>query len=300
MILKGKIIKGIGGFYYVHTSEGEFECRARGIFRNRNEKPLVGDWAEIETVPDSEKERTGNVVRILPRKNRMIRPEVSNVDQAVIVFSLKNPDPNFSLLDRFLINMDRAGIPCRIVFNKNDLEETPAERAEAARMKEVYEQAGYPVLSVNTREESFQRELLGIFQGKTSVLSGPSGVGKSSMINFICPGAEMETGGLSRIRRGRNTTRHTELFCLDDESFVLDTPGFASLELFDVEPEKLMYFYREFEAFRSSCRYNTCIHIGEPLNDCAVKRAVKEGKIARERYDSYRQLYQELKDSRRF
>ncbi|WP_036610560.1 ribosome small subunit-dependent GTPase A [Oribacterium sp. P6A1] len=326
MPLKGKIYKGIGGFYYVHTPEGDYECRAKGIFRNRNEKPLVGDDAEIEPVQDSEKEREGSVIRILPRKNQLIRPEVANIDQAVVVFALKHPDPNLSLLDRFLINMEQKDIPVVIFFNKVDLidskepEEEPEEddipsykRKKKDRSQfipeihsdhpelipEIYRAAGYKVLEISTRSGDCYKQIMEILQGKTTVLSGPSGVGKSSITNLIHPEANMEIGELSRkIERGKNTTRHTEFFYIDDDTYVLDTPGFTSLYINDIEPDRLMYYFPEFEDYRHDCRFKTCIHIGE--NDCAVKRAVQEGRISKERYESYVLLYDELKSQRRY
>ncbi len=301
MSLTGKIFKGIGGFYYVHTPEGDYECRAKGIFRNRNEKPLVGDMAELEPVEDSEKERCGNVIRILPRKNRLIRPEVSNVDQAVVIFALKNPDPSLNVLDRFLINMEQKEIPTVIFFNKSDLLKDAEGEEYILHIRQIYEKAGYEVHVLNTKEEKYREEILQVLRGKTSVLSGPSGVGKSSITNWIHPDAKMETGELSKkIERGKNTTRHTEFFYLDDETYVLDTPGFTSLYVMEVSSERLMYYFPEFEQYRKDCRYNTCVHIGEGKSVCAVKRAVVEGKISRERYDSYRQIYLELKDAERY
>lgn len=302
MGLEGKIFKGIGGFYYVHTPEGDYECRARGLFRNRKEKPLVGDLVELEPVVDSEKEKTGNVVRILPRKNQLIRPEVSNVDQAVVIFALKNPDPSLPLLDRFLINMEEKQIPTVIFFNKSDLLEDSEEgKAFIDHVREIYTSAGYEVHILNTRSEQYLPEVMAVLRGKTTVLSGPSGVGKSTLTNLIHPAAEMETGELSKkIERGKNTTRHSEFFYIDDDTYVLDTPGFTSLYVMDILPERLMYFFPEFEAYRSKCRYNTCVHIGEPVRDCAVKAAVKAGAIPRERYDSYRKLFEELRGQQRF
>ncbi len=327
MSLKGKIYKGIGGFYYVHTGEGDYECRAKGIFRNRNEKPLVGDDAEIEPVQDSEKEREGSVIRILPRKNQLIRPEVANIDQAVVVFALKHPDPNLSLLDRFLIHMEQRDIPVVIFFNKVDLidvpeSDFPEESQETSVPKwkkkkdkalsipeihaehpelipEIYRNAGYKVLEISTKSGDCYERIIEVLRGKTTVLSGPSGVGKSSITNLIHPDANMETGELSRkIERGKNTTRHTEFFYIDNDTYVLDTPGFTSLYVNDIDPERLMYYFPEFESHRQNCRFKTCIHIGE--KDCAVKDAVQKGEISRERYDSYVLLYNELKSQRRY
>ena len=325
MALKGKIYKGIGGFYYVHTPEGDYECRAKGIFRNRKEKPLVGDDAEIAPVPDSEKAHEGSVIRILPRKNQLLRPEVANVDQAVVIFALRHPDPNLNLLDRFLISMEQKEIPVVIFFNKTDLlegavpveddagEEGLAEKkkgdktrsipevhaAHPERIPEMYRRAGYTVLEISTRNTDSLPRIMEVLKGKTTVLSGPSGVGKSSLTNLIHPAAQMETGELSRkIERGKNTTRHSEFFYIDDDTYVLDTPGFTSLYVLGVEPERLMYYFPEFEPYRTGCRFHTCVHIGE--KDCAVKQAVSEGLISGERYESYRLLYQELKEQRRY
>lgn len=293
--MTGKIFKGVGGFYYVHTEAGEYECRAKGIFRARGEKPLVGDMVEIQEVVDSEKPFSGNVLRIFPRKNAMVRPLVSNVDQAVLVFSLLDPAPSFSLLDRFLVNMQEQQIPAVLLLNKIDLADRLPEGEEAVRrIAAIYKEAGTGFCAVHLQGEEHRETIRNIFSGKTSVICGPSGVGKSSLVNFLRPEASMETGELSRkIRRGKNTTRHTELVFLEEGSYVLDTPGFSSLYMLDVEADRLMYYYPEFEAVRRDCRFHTCLHLEEP--DCAVKAAVRAGRIPKERYRTYRQLYEELR-----
>ena len=302
MQYQGKIYKGIGGFYYVHTEEGDFECRGSGIFRKHGEKPLVGDNVILEETKAPEKERVGALVKILPRKNRLLRPEVANVDQAVLIFALTRPEPSLPLLDRFLINMEAEGIPTRILFNKQDLlAGTEEGRERMTELRRIYEDAGYAVLLMDTRSERYREELLSRLRGKTSVLSGPSGVGKSTLTNFLYPHASMETGELSeKIQRGKNTTRHSELFCLEGETYLLDTPGFTSLYVNEVEPERLAYYFPEFERVRKNCRYHTCMHYGEATADCAVKQAVLAGEIPRVRYQSYRRLYLELKEARRF
>lgn len=321
MSLNGKIFKGIGGFYYLHTAEGDFACKAKGVFRNKGVKPLVGDDAVLEVL-DAET-REGSITEILPRRNRLIRPEVANVDQAVVVFALTNPAPNLNLLDRFLISMEQQDIPVVILFNKRDLAcalsekeakaQTCAAEAEAcaqmdgcaglserfARIPEIYRAAGYEVHVLSAREEHCREKLMEVLRGKTSVLAGPSGVGKSTITNLLHPQAEMETGELSKkIARGKHTTRHSEFFCLEDETYVLDTPGFTSLYVTGIESERLMYYYREFEQYRTNCRFNTCVHVGE--RDCGVKQALSEGVLAKERYESYLQIYEELKSSRRY
>lgn len=290
MKLKGKIVKGIAGFYYVNTPDGVYACKAKGAFRSSGIKPLVGDDAVLE-VTDEEKAE-GNITELLPRRNRLIRPEVANVDQAVVVFALKHPEPNLNLLDRFLISMEQREIPAVILFNKSDL-------AQDAPYPEIYRNAGYEVHVLSARSQTCRQEVMDILRGKTSVLAGPSGVGKSTLTNLLHPQAEMETGELSKkIARGKHTTRHSEFFCLEDNTYLLDTPGFTSLFVTDVAPERLMYYYKEFEPFRASCRFNTCVHIGE--RDCGVKQALADGKLAKERYESYVQIYEELKNARRY
>lgn len=292
--MEGKIIKGIAGFYYVHDGHSEiYECKAKGIFRNRNIKPLVGDDVEF-TVLD-EKEKTGNIDAILSRKNRLIRPAVSNVDQAVVVFAVTEPMPNLNLLDRFLVMMERQEIPVIICFNKIDL----SGEAEIERLKAIYGPPGYPLHFISTYEASGLEELHRLIAGKTTVLAGPSGVGKSSITNYLQPEARMETGVVSeKIKRGKHTTRHSELFFVEEGTYMMDTPGFSSMYIEDLEPNELKDYFPEFSAYEDECRFLGCIHVGEKV--CGVKTAVAEGKIDRSRYDNYLLLYQELKDKRRY
>ena len=292
--MQGKIIKGIGGFYYVHDGIGKvYECRAKGIFRNRGIKPLVGDDVEI-SVLDEEK-ATGNLDEILPRKNRLIRPAVSNVDQAVVVFAITDPMPNLNLLDRFLVMMERQEVPVSICFNKIDL----VDAAEQEKLRAIYEPAGYPVHFISTYEKSGLEEFHRLIIGKTTVLAGPSGVGKSSITNFIQPEAQMETGGISeKIRRGKHTTRHSELFFVEESTYMMDTPGFSSMYMPGFEKEDLKDCYPEFVALEEQCRFTGCSHIHEP--DCAVKEALSEGKISTERYENYCTLYEEIKDTKKY
>ena len=292
--MQGKIIKGIAGFYYVYAEDGNtYECRAKGIFRKDKFKPLVGDNVDI-TVLD-EKEQTGNITDILERKNELIRPAVANIDQAMIVFAVTDPEPNLNLLDRFLVTMEMQGVPAVICFNKMDLGTGERER----ELRQIYEAAGYSVYftSANDKESvSMVRELL---KGKTTALAGPSGVGKSSLTNQIQPEAAMETGAISeKIRRGRHTTRHSELFFVEPETFVMDTPGFSSIYVESLKPEELSGYFPEFEDFVPDCRFLGCVHVGE--RECGVKEAVKEGKLAASRYENYRLIYEELKNKRRY
>lgn len=292
--MRGKIIKGIGGFYYVHAEDGVvYECKARGIFRRENIKPLVGDLVETEVLDRTE--RTGNILEILPRKSRLIRPAVANIDQALVVFAIVKPEPNFNLLDRFLIMMEQQDLPCIVCFNKSDI----ASDRERQELQRAYETCGYRVLFISVREKEGLEEVRTLLQGRTTALAGPSGVGKSSLINYLYPQAAMETGAISKkIDRGKHTTRHSELFVLDKESYIMDTPGFSSLMLFDMEKEDLKDFYPEFREYGEECRFRGCVHISEP--GCGVKEAVSAGKISDVRYHNYTVLYEELKDRKRY
>ncbi|WP_024866892.1 ribosome small subunit-dependent GTPase A [Butyrivibrio sp. FCS014] len=294
--MHGRILKGIAGFYYVEAkNERVYECKAKGIFRKAGIKPMVGDDVEIEII--DEEKGLGNLTDILPRKNSLIRPPVANVDQAVILFAIVKPDPNYNLLDRFLIMMRQQNLPVIICFNKQDI----ATKEEQQELYDAYEKCGYKVLFVSVLEERGLDELKALLRGKTSTLAGPSGVGKSSLLNKLVPDADMQTGELSRkIDRGKNTTRHSELFYVkelsdeQEETFIIDTPGFTSLELRGVTCDSLMNYYPEFEEYEPLCRFGGCSHIAEP--DCGVKDAIEEGKVARVRYDNYRILYQDLKN----
>ena len=292
--MQGKIVKGIAGFYYVHVAEsGIYECKAKGIFRKDKKKPLVGDDVELTVL--NEEEKLGNIIRLLPRRNQLVRPAVANVDQALVIFAICKPRPNFGLLDRFLIMMRRQQIDTAICFNKKDI----ASEEEQRRLTEVYGKCGCRVLFASARKEEGIEELRNLLAGKTTAVAGPSGVGKSSLINLLQPEAQMETGEISRkIDRGKHTTRHSELFAMQEGTYIMDTPGFSSLYLEGMEKEELRDFFAEFEAYEPFCRFQGCMHIHEP--DCGVKQALAEGKISRECYDSYVELYGELKEKRRY
>ena len=294
--MQGKIVKGIAGFYYVNTGDTSvYECKAKGIFRKDNIKPLVGDDVEIEIIDDEK--GVGNITKILPRRNQLVRPPVANVDQAVILFAIVKPDPNYNILDKFLIQMRRNKLPVIICFNKQDI----ATKEEQQELMDAYEKCGYEVIFISVHEGAGIDELCEKLKGKTSVVAGPSGVGKSSLLNKLHPDAEMETGELSKkIHRGKNTTRHSELFfipSLSDEkekTYIFDTPGFTSLALKDVTAEDLPLFYPEFEPYEPFCRFGGCSHIAEP--DCGVKKALQDGEISKVRYDNYKVIYEELKN----
>lgn len=292
--MKGKIVKGIAGFYYVYVvGSGLYECKAKGIFRKEKVKPLVGDEVKIEVLDEAKK--TGNIERILPRKNQLIRPAVANIDQALVIFAMTDPKPHFNLLDRFLVMMERKEIPVVLLFNKKDI----AKPEEAGALKEIYGACGYPLLLASALKEENIEEIRNILRGKTTTVAGPSGVGKSSLINLLQPEAHMETGCISRkIARGKHTTRHSELIYIEDDSYIMDTPGFSSLYINDFEKEELKLYFREFAPFEGHCRFNGCSHVHEP--GCAVKEAVEEGKIHRIRYEDYLEIYREIKDKKRY
>ena len=292
--MKGKIIKGIAGFYYIHVeNHGIYECKAKGGFRNKKIKPYVGDLVEIDIIDEAHKK--GNIVSILPRLNALIRPTVANVDQAMIIFALTSPEPNLGLLDRFLITMQLQGLKTTICFNKLDI----GSDAAAKKLSRIYENCGYEVLFISVAEGVGLEKVKKRLKGKTTVLAGPSGVGKSSLMNYLNPDAEMETGAVSeKIQRGRHTTRHSEIFYLGDGTYLMDTPGFTSLYLQDIEPEQLKDYFAEFEHYEGKCRFNGCVHIHEP--DCAVKEALAQGKIHNVRYESYIGLYEELKAQKKY
>ena len=292
--MQGKIIKGIAGFYYIYAEDGNvYECKAKGIFRKDNFKPLVGDNVEITVLNEEEKE--GSVTSILPRRNSLIRPAVANVDQAFLIFAMENPKPNFLLLDRFLIMMKQQEIPAVICFNKKDV----GEKEEMEKLYEIYTGCGYRVVLSSTYEGEGMDEIHEILKGKTTVVAGPSGVGKSSITNCMQGEVQMETGEISKkLKRGKHTTRHSQVIPVEKNTFLVDTPGFSSLYLTDMKEEELRDYFPEFVMYEPQCRFQGCMHIHEP--GCAVKKALSEGKISQQRYDNYLALYEELKEQRRY
>lgn len=292
--MQGKIIKGIAGFYYVHVpGKGIYECKAKGIFRKDRKKPLVGDDVEIQVLMETEKK--GNIEILLPRKSELIRPAVANINQALVIFSIVKPQPNFNLLDRFLIMMEQQGIPCIICFNKADIDtERDGEIYQA-----IYQACGYETLKVSAKEGQGVEQVKALLQNKTTTVAGPSGVGKSSLINELQSGIHMETDDISaRIERGKHTTRHSELIAIEDNTYILDTPGFSSLGLFHMEKEELAGFYPEFARYERYCRFGGCAHISEPV--CGIRDAVKDGEISTLRYENYKLLYEELKAQKKY
>ena len=292
--MQGKIIKGIAGFYYVHTETGSvYECKAKGVFRKDKQKPLVGDNVTLDVL--DEEKKLGHIATILPRKNDLIRPAVANVDQALIIFAVTKPEPNFNLLDRFLILMEQKSLPCIICFNKQDL----FSEEEKQELSQIYKKAGHKVLFSSALYEQGIEEIKELLEGKTTTVAGPSGVGKSSIINRLQPEIQMETGEISeKIERGKPTTRHSEIIPVNEHTYLVDTPGFSSLLLFNLEKEELAGFYNEFSEYEPECKFIGCSHTHEPV--CGVKNALEAGLISKVRYKNYCLLYEELEAKKKY
>jgi len=278
----GKIIKGIGGFYYVKTESGEVtECRARGVFRKENIKPFVGDLVEF-----SVEGKLGYVEKILPRKNMLLRPAVANIDAVVIVLAAKEPDPDTLLCDKIILSAEIAGIEPVICINKTDLK-------SADDLLTTYKNAGYKAFCVSAKSGNVREIIMPYLIGKTTAFSGLSGVGKSTLLGILT-GKEQETGEVSqKIKRGRHTTRCVELLELASGGYVLDTPGFSSFEIGGIKADELKDHFPEMRELGEKCRFKGCLHIDEP--DCAVKAELEKGNIAKSRYESYKIFYETLK-----
>lgn len=285
---QGIIIKGIAGFYYVKTKSGEIiECKARGRFRKEKISPLVGDRVSINISKSS----YSSIEEIHPRKSSLIRPNVSNVDKAIVVFSLKDPDLNYTFLNKILIAIEHYNIDILICLNKSDLDNGEFEKA-----KHIYETTGYKVLKVNGLTGEGLSELKEELKGKISVFAGPSGVGKSTISNNIQKNIIMETGSVSeKIGRGKHTTRHAQLIEISEDTYIVDTPGFSSIDLSFIAPEELQYMFKEFTI--GECKFTSCLHNKEI--GCKVKEDVKNGLIMEDRYNAYINILNDLIDNRR-
>lgn len=290
--MKGTIIKGIGGYYYVDVDGVVYECRARGIFRNDKIKPLVGDKVEI-LVLDSET-NVGNVQDILPRKNAFVRPPVANVDNIAIVVSATIPKVDLLLLDKLLVMYQMSGIKPFICVNKIDGVDN-----DTCMIQRVYQKAGYNVVVVSAKDGIGIDLLKHLIKDVTTIFTGQSGVGKSSIINRIKKDNVFDVGMLSKkISRGKNTTRHVELTNIDEGGFVADSPGFSSVKIDNLDSEKLQYYYPEFEDHIRDCKFTGCSHIKEI--DCKIKKALEDGTIDKGRYNRYIEIYTDLNNKRKY
>lgn len=288
---EGVIVKGISGFYYVENYDRKiFECRARGKFRKEKLSPIVGDRVYIDLIDDEH----GVINEVMPRKNQLIRPLVANIDQAILVFAIKKPDINFILLDKLLIFIEQHGIETLICINKSDL----ADEEERERIRQIYENIGYNIFITNGKTGEGIEILKERLEDKITVFAGPSGVGKSTIFNKLQNKVVMETGDISKkIERGRHTTRHAELIEITKGSFIVDTPGFSSLDLSFIGIDELQYLFREFTPYLGECKFSTCLHSKE--SGCKIKEMVEKGRITQERYNTYVGILQELQENRR-
>lgn len=284
-MINGVIVKGIGGFYYVSTEKGVAECRARGKFRKQGIKPMVGDRVKITLVNENPME--GAVEEIDERKNFLIRPPVANIECIVIVVAATKPQPDFFMIDKLILSAESRGIEVVIAVNKTDLE-------SADEIKGIYGKAGYDVIPVCAMTNFGVDELKEKIKGKITAFAGNSGVGKSSLLNHF--GLSLDVGDVSKIERGKHTTRHVELFEVQQGSYVMDTPGFSILEITDIEANDVKKYFKEIAAYRGECRFADCNHFGTKPKDCAVAEAVENGDIAQSRFESYKQLYEALKE----
>lgn len=288
--MTGLITKGIGGFYYVLTDEGIIEAKGRGIFKKEGITLAVGDVVELERTEDGK----GVINSIHPRKNQFIRPPIVNVDTFLVVFAPARPKPNYMLIDKFLIMAEMNGIEPVLCLNKCDL----VSSEEITEIREIYD-GTYPFLTISCKNGEGLEELERLVSGKKAALAGPSGVGKSTILNHLHPEANMETGAISqKTSRGRHTTRHVEIFQLQNGGMIYDTPGFTSFEILEAEEDNLAGFYPEMDVLRGQCRYDDCRHGSEP--DCAVRSAAEAGRIHPKRYASYLANLEEIRSRKKY
>lgn len=292
--MNGVIVKGIGGFYYINTENGVYETRARGKFRKLGITPLVGDRVNISIIDEVNKK--GSLDEILPRDSELLRPRVTNVDQVVIVFGAKSPNINLDLLDRFLILAHEQQLKIVIVINKIDMD----KNKDYLKIYEVYKKIGYNIICTSAIDNVGIDELRENLKNSTSVFAGPSGVGKSTLLNATFENLDLETGAISeKIQRGKHTTRHAELIAVMENSYIVDSPGFTSLSLEHIKSEDLQYYFIEFKPYLNECYYNSCIHVGE--SSCKIKELIdveneENTFIYSSRYERYVYLFNELKD----
>ncbi|RLQ92712.1 ribosome small subunit-dependent GTPase A [Planomicrobium sp. Y74] len=286
---KGQIRKALSGFYYVLDEDGEryIQCRGRGVFRNRQISPLVGDFVDYKADNDLE----GTILHVYERKNELVRPPIANIDQAILVFSAKQPDFHPLLLDRFLTAIESHDIQPVICLTKMDLV-NDKERSAIMEYVADYEKIGYEVIPTFINDPDLQQRLMPVLEGKTSVLAGQSGVGKSTMLNTILPSLELKTDDISKaLNRGKHTTRHVELIEVNS-GLLADTPGFSSFDFDTIEKEELSGCFPEMAERSNACKFRECLHLNEPK--CAIKAAVDSGEIPEYRYKHYLKFLEEI------
>lgn len=292
-MVEGIITKGVGGNYYVDIGNKIIECRARGLFRLKNIKPLVGDICLIRIT--EEDENVGYIEEIKERTNEMKRPSIANVQQLLIIFAVKNPEPSFLLLDKLLIAAELNNLVPIICFNKSDL----AEDKQKEEIQSILKNTGYKIVFTSKYNEDSLQELRDILKDKLNVFSGPSGVGKSSIMNAIEPSFYLKTGEISeKLKRGKHTTRHAEIFKLSFGGYVVDTPGFSSFEIGGIDEFELRNYYPEIVKYGTGCKFMDCLHYKEP--DCSVKEALNNNLISEVRYSNYLKLIDEIKSNKPF
>jgi len=286
-MLEGRIVKALSGFYYVQSDDRIYQCKGRGVFRNQNITPLVGDFVRF----DIDNEDEGYIMEIKERKNELVRPPIANIDQAIIVSSAQSPEFSSLLLDRFLILVESKRIQPVIFITKIDKLQDD-NRVEIDSYKEQYEKIGYEVKMLTTKDPMTFTGVKDLFKGKTSVIAGQSGVGKSALLNVLNPTLLLETGEISKsLGRGRHTTRHVELIAMNG-GLVADTPGFSSMKFDNIEAEELASCFPEMRERAPSCKFRGCMHNKEP--NCAVKKAVADGEITENRYHHYLRFLEEI------
>ena len=285
-VLTGLILKATGGFYYVKVNETLYECRARGSFRKEDTSPLVGDTVQIYELPNEK----GYIKAIIGRKNSLVRPPLANLDQLVMVVSVRDPSPNLLVLDKLIAVAEKQDLEPVIVFTKTDL-------GDSTSYADIYRKAGFQVFEVCSKEHRGTEGIKEMLKGKISAFCGNSGAGKSSLLNEIFPGLGLSTADISKkLGRGRHTTRTTELFELREGGYVADTPGFSAIEMERVgiiRKERLQNCFREFEPYILQCKFTGCSHTSE--KGCAILQKVNEGIIPKSRHENYCIMYEDAK-----